>query len=271
MVRRRAAAADACLSFYQSADNGLLYAGSMAVLAASCWTLTDTVTSRDRWRQAADIYAGLAHPYAQILAVCAGNVAYPESADSSRTTLKVSCRLLRLAWISVTLPQAADSCRAEVDALTPFAERAGASFSGQMLLPAHYVHEFASAIVYDWPEYGINARISAAARRILIRAAVAVQSAQSDQYHWRRILPGFMPVEPEWLSMGRIVYEAVVRSNSSSEIISEGLTNVENLPMQIADFMPPPGRADGPEPAAPEPPEDSGRLPSGEEDEAGRQ
>jgi hypothetical protein len=271
MVRRRAAAADACLGFYQSADNGLIYAGSMAVLAASCWTLTDTLTSRERWRQAADIYAGLAHPYAQILSVCAGNIAYPEAADSPRTTLRVSCRLLRLAWISVTVPQAADSCRAEVDALTPFAARAGATFSGQMLLPANYVHEFASTIVHDWSEYGINARISAATRRILIRAAVAVQSAQGDEYHWRRILPGFMPVEPEWLSIGRIVYEAVVRSNSSSEIISEGLTSIENLPMQIADFMLPPGRVDAHEPAAPEPPGDSERFPSREEDEAARQ
>jgi hypothetical protein len=260
MVRQRAAAADACLDYYQPTDRGLRYAGSMAVLAASCWTLTDTVRSRERWRQAADIYSELTHPYSQILSVCAGNVAYPTAAYSLRTTLELSCRLLHLAWISVTIPQSSDSCRAEVDALSSFADRVGASFSGQLLLPANYVYDFSVAIVHDWPEYGVTARIAAAAKRILVRGTATVQSAQSDRYHWRRILPGFMPVEPEWLSIGRIVYEAVVRSSASSEIIAGDLTALENLPMQIADVMPPPGDTDITGPATSGPYGDSGDM-----------
>lgn len=270
MVRRRAAAADACIDYYQSDEGSLRYAGSMAILAASCWTLTDTVTSRDRWRQATDMYSRLAHPYKQILSVCAGKVAYPAIADSPRTTLELSCRLLHLAWISVTAPQSSDSCKAEVDALNPLVERIGANISGQLLLPANYVYEFAASISHDWPEYGITTRIALAAKRILVRAAATVQSAQSDQYHWQRILPGFMPVEPEWLSIGRIVYEAVVRCSDSSEIIAEDLTDLENLPMRIAESMPPPDSADVPEMATPGPSGDSGDLSSLEQDDADR-
>jgi hypothetical protein len=270
MVHRRAAAADACLDYYRSTERGLRYAGSMAVLAASCWTLMDTATSRDRWRQAADIYSELTHPYAQILSVCAGTAADSGAANSLRTASELSCRLLRLAWISITIPQASDSCKVEADSLHPLAECIGPSFSGQLLLPTSYVYDFSAAIIHDWPVYGVTTRIAAAARQILVRAAITVQSAQSDRYHWQRILPGFMPVEPEWLSIGRIIYEAVARSSDSGEIITEGLTDLEKLPMQIADFMPPPGSADAPEPATPGPHVDSGDLSSLEEDEVDR-
>jgi hypothetical protein len=270
MIHRRAGAADACLDYYHSTARGLRYAGSMAVLAASCWVLTDTVTSCDRWRRASDIYCEFSHPYAKILSVCAGDMARPSPADSPRTTLEFSCRLLSLAWISVTVPQSSDSCRAEVDALNPLAERLGSSVSGQLLLPAKYVYEFSAAIVHDWSEFGVTARISAAAKRILVRAAAIVQLAQTDRYHWRRILPGFMPVEPEWLCIGRIIYEALVRGSDSSEIITEGLTDLENLPMQIADVMPPPGSAHVLEPPTSGPYGDSGGVSSAGEDGADR-
>lgn len=265
-VRRRSAAADAWLEYYRSTEKGLHFAGSMAVLGASCWVLTDTITSRDRWQEAANIYAELLHPYAEILSVCAGGAADAGTAALPTTAVGFSCRTLRLAWLSVTLPQLSDSCRAEMDALNPIAERLGARSSGQLLLPASYVYEFSTAIVHDWLEHGVTSRFAAAARRILAHAAVTVASAQRDRYHWRRILPGFMPVEPEWLSIGRITYEAVLRGGESSGIIADDLTDLENLPMHIADVMPPPDSIFTRKPATPAPNGDSGDRSSLDED-----
>lgn len=265
-VRRRAAAADACFNYHNLMPDNSLLAATMSILAASCWLFIDTRASRDRWQQAATLYADLHHPYTHILHVCAGQSGGIDSASDPDDPLDFICRLLRLAWLSVTVPQQVDSCRTVINSYRPLVERFRSQSTGQLNLPVRYVYDFTATLIDEWPERGLTPKVAAKATSMFIRAGDTVREAQADQYHWQNIIPGFMPVEPEWLAMGRIAYEVVRRGSEDSATFTEDLTELDILPILIAANMPPPtfGPLTSP-PKRPTPSEGSGQASSSRE------
>src|ERR1700753_61003 len=71
-LERRLAAAEASAVYYRAAYGPHLYGATMSVMAASCWTLVDATSSHRWWLDAREQYADLGHPYAELIAVCAG-------------------------------------------------------------------------------------------------------------------------------------------------------------------------------------------------------
>jgi hypothetical protein len=252
-LRRRADAAEACF-IYRAARDPSLCAASLSVLVASCSTLLDSGSSRVHWLAAARQYAGIGHPYAEVLAVCAGDSRRAPSGDALRTPFALQCRLLRLAWLAITAPGQADSCRRELDKIRPGADRLQAERPGQLALPVGYTRDLAQSLVSDWRDRGLTPAVSSSIRRALRSAADTVRVAQSDRWHWRRILPGFMPVEPEWLAVGRIAYEVIALAGLDEDVISPGLGELELLPLRIAAGLPPPSAGSREEAFPPWPP-----------------
>jgi hypothetical protein len=252
-LRRRADAAEACF-IYRAAGEPSLCAASLSVLVASCSTLLDSASSRAHWLAAAKQYADIGHPYAEILAVCAGDSRRAPPADELRSPLALQCRLLRLAWLAITAPGQADFCRQELDEIRPGANRLQAERPGQLALPVGHTRDLAQSLVSDWRDAGLTAAVSSSIRRILRISADTVRAAQSDRLHWRRILPGFMPVEPEWLAVGRIAYEVITLAGLDEDVISPGLGELELLPLQIAAGLPPPSAGSGDDVFPPWPP-----------------
>ena len=71
-LERRLATAEACATYCRAACEPHLYGATMTVLAASCWTLIDPLASQQWWFSAMEDYAAIRHPYADLIAVCAG-------------------------------------------------------------------------------------------------------------------------------------------------------------------------------------------------------
>lgn len=253
-VQRRAAAAKACATYYRASHQPDLRAATMSVLDASCGVLMDSHASQPLWQVAYGLYADLGHPYADLLAVCAGLTDFEYSLSRPpRTALALLCRLIALAWLTVATPRSGNNYGEELENLGPLVTSMGAPCPGQLGLPLHHVNQFASILSTDWLESGFTRRTAATAEHLLRRAADTVRAAQEDHYHWRRILPGFMPVEPEWLALGRIIHESLIRARVN---LAEGslpaLDPLELLPLVIARRMPPPTQGIG-QPASPGP------------------
>jgi hypothetical protein len=241
-VQRRAAAADACAAYHYATGRPDARAATMSVLGASCWVLIDQVEGARRWQTATERYAELAHPYADVLAVCAG-LTEPETIPPlrSRTALALQCRLILLAWLPVVAPRHADTCGEELAQLSPLVDELDTRRPGQLGLPVRHVRHLAHALCDGWREHGLTLRAATAGQHVLRLAADTVRAARADRYHWRRLLPGFMPVEPEWLALGRVVYEASARAGADlGALVADTLDPLERLPLVIAELMPPP-------------------------------
>jgi hypothetical protein len=84
--------------------------------------------------------------------------------------------------------------------------------------------------------------------------------AMADQYHWRALATGVMPVEPELLAIGRIAHRTLAPWNEDT-LANLGIppNSVEQLPLWIARMLeeppdtidPPYGRGGHPLPSAP--------------------
>lgn len=238
-VRRRATAAQACSSYHRTAPGDELRAASQAILVASCWVLIDTVASQNYWQAAADRYARFHHPYAALLSICAGSVSYGGPFGARQSPLALQCRLMQLAWLSVTAPHGIPTYREELEDLRELTERFGALVTGQLALPVWYAAELARTLSDEPQDLEVSSSVGGAIQRLLRRAGDTVRGAQGDRYHWQRIMPGFMPVEPEWLAIGRIGYQAITATATDYAMVTEGLTNLELLPLRLAAGMPP--------------------------------
>jgi hypothetical protein len=219
-VRRRMAAAKAC-SAYRGATHSDLTAATLGVVTASCCTLIDTIGSQEGWSIAAERYALLTHPYAEVLSVCAGSPNAIRASRSLHSPAALQCRLIQLGWLLITDFQNAQSYRQELVSLRELADRMAALAPGQLAIPVLYTYELTHALANELPWNRINSTVSSAIRELLRRGSERVRSAQADKYHWQRILPGFMPVEPEWLAVGRIGYEAANSARADVSLITD--------------------------------------------------
>lgn len=238
-VLRRVSAAQACSSYHKGERADELRAATQAVLAASCSLLIDVTVSQGYWQNAADRYAHFEHPFAEVLSVCAGDRYDAGPSRVPRSPLALQCRFFLLAWLSITEPANISSCRDELQNLRELTERFQASVVGQLAIPVWYPFELARTLSNDEQGQEKTRSVGEALRRLLSRAGDAVRLAQSDRYHWQRIMPGFMPVEPEWLAIGRIGYQAIMSDNADFAAMTERLTKLEMLPLRLAAGMPP--------------------------------
>jgi hypothetical protein len=242
-LERRAAAAEACAAYHRAVHGPNVRTATMSVVAASCWAAIDSAASQRWWRSAHEQYADLRHPYAELITVCAGFSGREEiELRPPQNALALQCRLILLAWLSVVASEYAVSYRDGLEHLDAMTAEFAVMCPGQLGLPVRHVHLFARALCSDWGEQGLSPRAANAAEYLLRRAADAVRAAQADRFHWRRILPGFMPVEPEWLAVGRVIYEAAARFSSGLAMVTRFLDPLEQLPLVIAGRMPPPVR-----------------------------
>lgn len=240
-LERRLAAAEACAMYYRAAYGPHLYGATMTVLAASCWTLIDATASQQWWFSAMEHYADLRHPYADLIAVCAGMTDLDlVEIQPPQTALAVQCRILLLAWLSVVTPEHAPYYCEQLERSVLLDSNVATICPGQLNLPIYHMHHFARVLYDDWQQEGLSTRTVNTAEYLLRRAADTVRAAQADQYHWCRILPGFMPVEPEWLAVGRVIYEAATRANVDFDAVANYLDPLERIPLVLAGRMPPP-------------------------------
>lgn len=261
-LERRLATAEACAVYYRAAHGPHLYGATMSVMAASCWTLVDATSSQRWWWDAREQYADLGHPYADLIAVCAGMAGLNlTEIQPMQSALALQCRILLLAWLSLTGPGRL-SYRDELleRSEIPAANLATAR-PGQLNLPTYHVQRFARFLSADLSKKGLSDRTVDAASYLLRCAADTVRAAQADRYHWCRILPGFMPVEPEWLAIGRIIYEAAARADIDFNAVAHYLDPLERVPLVLAGRMPPPVR-EGPTDTDPKSPTEGGRSSS---------
>jgi hypothetical protein len=253
-LERRLAAADACAMYYREAYGSHLYGATMSVLAASCWTLIDTALSEQWWRDARERYVDLRHPYADLIAVCAGLTELDLiEIQPPQTAFAVQCRLLLLAWLSVVTPESATFYYEHLERSSPTISDLATMCPGQLNLPIRHVQHFARVLYDDRQQPDISARTTNTAEYLLRRAADTVRAAQADRYHWCRILPGFMPVEAEWLALGRVIYEATTSARTNFDAVAQYLDPLERIPLVLAGRMPPPVRAGrkGTDPSSP--------------------
>lgn len=265
-LERRLAAADACAVYYREARGSHLYGATMSVLAASCWTLIDTAVSQQWWRDAREHYAELRHPYADLIAVCAGLTELDLiEIRPPQTAFALQCRLLLLAWLSVVAPERATFYYEHLERSGPAVSDLATMCPGQLNLPIHHLQRFARVLYDDRGQPDISIHTTGTAEYLLRRAADTVRAAQADRYHWCRILPGFMPVEPEWLALGRVIYETTIRANADFGMVAQYLDPLERIPLVLAGRMPPPVRA-GRKDTDPRPPTKGGPSDSHHED-----
>jgi hypothetical protein len=246
MLIRRAATADACAAFQDATSRSAAVSATMAMLAASCWTLVDRREGLARWQAAYERCRLINHSYSGLLSVCAG-VRHEEKnlSGPARTAVAVLSRLLNLAWLAALQPESISQYHDQVQHLGSKVEALGGQFPGQLRLPLRRVYLFSEAVCGSWPDPAAASSARASAEHLLRIAADVVRAAQDDQYHWRRILPGFMPLEPEWLALGRIMYQASDRLGLDFDRRSRSnLDQLERLPIVIAASMPPPASAD---------------------------
>jgi hypothetical protein len=253
-LERRLAAAEACAVYHRTAYGSHLYGATMAVFTASCWTLIDARASQQWWWDAREQYADLGHPYADLLAVCAGMTELNlTEIRSPQSALSVQCRTLLLAWLSLVEPKHASHRNELLECSEMSAVNLAAARPGQLNLPTYHVQNFARLLYEDFRQQNLSDRTIDIARHLLRCAADKVRTAQADRYHWYRILPGFMPIEPEWLAVGRIVYEAANRTDVDFNAAMRYLDPLERIPLVLAGRMPPPAREGrtGTEPRSP--------------------
>jgi hypothetical protein len=238
-VLRRVSAAQACSSYHKSERADELRAATQAVLAASCSLLIDVAASQRYWQNAADRYVRLEHPFAEVLSVCAGGRHGAGPSGVPQSPLALQCRLFRLAWLSIIQPANISSYRNELQELRELTEQFHALVAGQLAIPVWYAHELTRTLSNDEQGHETSRSVGEVLRRLLSRAGDSVRHAQSDRYHWQRVMPGFMPVEPEWLAIGRIGYQAIMNGNADLAAMTERLTKLEMLPLRLAAGMPP--------------------------------
>lgn len=259
LLERRRTAAEACATYYRTAYGSHLYGATMSVLAASCWTLIDTAVSQQWWRGAQEHYADLRHPYADLVAVCAGLTdSKLVEIEPPQTAFALQCRLLLLAWLLVVAPERTTYYYEQLERSGSAASHLSAMCPGQLNLPLYHMHQFARVLYDDWQQQDLSIRTANIAGYLLRRAADTVRAAQTDRYHWGRILPGFMPVEPEWLALGRVIYETTTCANTDFDAMAQHLDPLERIPLVLAGRMPPPVRA-GRKGADPRSPTEGGR------------
>ena len=118
-----------------------------------------------------------------------------------------------LAWLSVVTPEHAYYYYEQLEHSAMPSNQVAAMCPGQLDLPLYRIHDFARVLHDGRQQESLSARAVYTAEYLLRRAADTVRAAQADRYHWCRILPGFMPIEPEWLAVGRVIYEAATRAH----------------------------------------------------------
>jgi hypothetical protein len=240
-LERRLTSVEACAMYYRTAYGPHLYGATMTVLAASCWTLIDAPASQQWWFSAMEHYAELRHPYADLIAVCAGMTGLDQmEIQLPPTALALQCRILLLAWLSVVTPEDAPYYCEQLEHSAYPDSHVATMCPGQLNLPLYRLHYFARVLCDDLRQEKLSTHTVNTAGYLLRRAADTVRAAQADQYHWRRVLPGFMPVEPEWLAVGRIIYEAATRANIDCDDVAHYLDPLERIPLVLAGRMPPP-------------------------------
>jgi hypothetical protein len=218
------------------ARDALAVVASCRVIAASCLALAAPLRARAAFHAAARTYHQLALPYALILSVCArdgeGMRAFQRTGSEELPSPDLELgRFLFTSWIRARFERHSSErsigLRQEAD------RRIGSHWHvGRLGLPLG-LYERALNHPND----------SAGGLGVLLeRAADEVRLAQADDYNWRELRSGLLPVEPELLAACLIALEwyqseTVTPETLRSQLNEQGLSELGAAPLLVAMRM----------------------------------
>lgn len=239
-----AQAAEGYGNFLQStAEPGAkVRAATMKIRAAGCWCLANPMRAPHVFSEASRLYEDLGHPFAIPAAICAGRQELP-SVDWRQSVAPDdwAYRSLWGAWSTASSKNAAPAA--------PAMSASGHEWIpvGQLGIPVRFYLDFSRDVNFAVRDRN-HQLLARSLSQLLQRGTEPLKLAMTDRYHWRRIMSGVMPVEPELLAIGRIAHRALDAWDEDT-LTQLGLppSSVERMPLWIARMLEePPGRVPPP-------------------------
>jgi hypothetical protein len=221
----------------------LLRAGTMKVLAGGCWALLGSDRADSAFAAATVAYERLGRPISKLTGICAGSLQVRPQVDDeqSRAATPLAYHALLTAWRLIHEAAPEPELAAVVERLAHTIERWDPRPSGQLGIPLYFYVELLVRIHAGQAQGDQSAQLNRLPARLLARAAEPVRAAMIDDFHWSRLQSGLMPVEPELLTIGRILHLLLPHDWDERMLDDLGIgEGVDRVPLWLARHMDPP-------------------------------
>jgi len=212
-------------------------------VAASLWSLLDPPRATEAFAHAAAAYAELRSPWAAVLAVCA-DVRRPSHLSEWEPDRPLFEHARpEAAVLSQLWPFAANAgdydLAGALDTLASSAGRATARPVGRLRIPLEHYLALGWAMSRLNAQDGDLSKLQLATAAFLRRVDEFTRMAQVDSYHWARLRPGVLPVEPEAIAASAIVSLAsrTITGTLASEMLAPHVDSRELAPVLVAEAL----------------------------------
>jgi hypothetical protein len=198
---------------------------SLFTTAGSYRLVIEPQAAIEPFRGAAAHFEAVGSPYAHAVAVCAGDTQSEWVYTLDPSNLTPSARelvLLRLGWLNASSVKTHGQVRRALFAHMDAATSVGASEVGRLRLPLSATVRVLESVVVmleDNSVRGLEA-MSASVHDYLMRCHDLTALAMSDRFHWRNLMSGVLPVEPEAAALGAVVMASAFRRQGVGELLA---------------------------------------------------
>jgi hypothetical protein len=196
---------------------------SLFAIAGSYRLLLDVGEARYPLQRGAQHFNALGSPFAHPLAVCGDETQIVGAALQEDRQLSAPDRanvLLALGWLDQTGPgpvaaDAHDALRSHLELAGPVAETP----VGRLRVPMAAIAAVVAAADSAAHQEADLQPLVAAVHDVLIRIHDMTAAAMQDRYHWKNLLSGVLPVEPEAAALAAIAMAAAMRRGADDDVL----------------------------------------------------
>jgi hypothetical protein len=199
-----------------------MLAASSLVISGSYYSMIAPQKAVQVYRQAAQIYRDLQHPYWVVLAVASAGERDIDAVNGTMAEVFAStAHEIAFGMIASQIPGTRLHESADEHLMAQW-RSAGNPPVGRLRIPLDYYGSCAQAMRVARERNDFGAFVTAAAN-FLHRASETIRTASHDRFHWHRLQSAVLPAEPEAVAM------AAAMSMVSNELFQTRLTQLPDL------------------------------------------